>query len=327
MQTPISDDKRQRKKNRQSLLKRFNQLLSRGPRNREQLVQQLRTSKQRKLLDAQALKMIEGVLQISDRHVRDIMIPRAKITVISDTTSLPELLPIVIDSGHSRFPVIGNSNKEVIGLLLAKDLLKYNPLVHSQQLDFRQGAAKTKPPEGIKIHEDGKLSGNTAEDSSAQSAHQDNFNIRDIIRPAVFIPESKRLDSLLEEFQHKHYHMAIVVDEYGAVSGLVTIEDVLEEIVGEIEDEYDDNEEVFVQKQTEHQFLVKALMPIEAFNHYFSSDFTTEQFDTIGGFIANRFGYLPKRGASITLAPLHFKVLRADNRQIRLLQVTNAVDT
>ena len=173
MQTPISDDKRQRKKNRQSLLKRFNQMLSRAPRNREQLVQQLRTSKQRKLLDAQALKMIEGVLQISDRHVRDIMIPRAKITVISDTTSLPELLPIVIDSGHSRFPVIGNSNKEVIGLLLAKDLLKYNPLVHSQQ---------------------------------------DTFNIRDIIRPAVFIPESKRLDSLLEEFQHKHYHMAIVVD-------------------------------------------------------------------------------------------------------------------
>lgn len=285
MQTPISDDKRQRKKNRQSLLKRFNQMLSREPRNREQLVQQLRASKQRKLLDAQALKMIEGVLQISDRHVRDIMIPRAKITVISDTTSLPELLPIVIDSGHSRFPVIGNSNKEVIGLLLAKDLLKYNPLVH-----------------------------------------QDTFNIRDIIRPAVFIPESKRLDSLLEEFQHKHYHMAIVVDEYGAVSGLVTIEDVLEEIVGEIEDEYDDNEEIFVQKQTKHQFLVKALMPIEAFNHYFSSDFTTEQFDTIGGFIANRFGYLPKRGASITLAPLHFKVLRADNRQIRLLQVTNDVD-
>jgi len=285
MKTPTSDDKRKRKKNRQSLLKRFNQMLSRGPRNREQLVQQLRASKQRKLLDAQALKMIEGVLQISDRHVRDIMIPRAKITVISDTTSLPELLPIVIDSGHSRFPVIGNSNKEVIGLLLAKDLLKYNPLVH-----------------------------------------QDTFNIRDIIRPAVFIPESKRLDSLLEEFQHKHYHMAIVVDEYGAVSGLVTIEDVLEEIVGEIEDEYDDNEEIFVQKQTEHQFLVKALMPIEAFNHYFSCDFTTEQFDTIGGFIANRFGYLPKRGASISLAPLHFKVLRADNRQIRLLQVTNDVD-
>jgi magnesium and cobalt transporter len=281
MQTPISDDKRQRKKNRQPWLTRFNQILSRGPRNREQLIQLLRAAKQRTLLDAQALKMIEGVLQISNRQVRDIMIPRARMTIISDIASLADLLPIVIDSGHSRFPVISHTNKEVIGLLLAKDLLKYNPLVH-----------------------------------------QDTFNIHDIIRPAVFIPESKRLDSLLEEFQHKHYHMAIVVDEYGAVSGLVTIEDVLEEIVGEIEDEYDDSEEVFVQQQTAHQFLVKALMPIEAFNHYFSANFTTKQFDTIGGFIANRFGYLPKRGASITLAALHFKVLRADNRQIRLLQVT-----
>ncbi len=225
--------------------------------------------------------MIEGVLQISDRQVRDIMVPHAKMTVISDSSSLSELLPIVISSGHSRFPVIGNQNKEVIGLLLAKDLLKYNPL-----------------------------------------AHQDTFNIHDIIRPAVFIPESKRLDSLLEEFQHKHYHMAIVVDEYGAVSGLITIEDVLEEIVGEIEDEYDDNEEIFVQEQNPQQFIVKALMPIEAFNRYFHSKFATKQFDTIGGFIANRFAYLPKRGASITLSHLQFKVIRADNRQIRLLQVT-----
>lgn len=281
MQTPTSDDKHKRKKNRQSWLTRFNHVLSRGPRNREQLIQLLRSSKQRSLLDSQALKMIEGVLQISDLHVRDIMVPRAKMTIILDTASLAELLPIVIDSGHSRFPVIGANNKEVIGLLLAKDLLKYNPLTH-----------------------------------------QDSFNIYDISRPAVFIPESKRLDSLLEEFQHKHYHMAIVVDEYGAVSGLVTIEDVLEEIVGEIEDEYDDSEEVFVQKQTSSQFLVNALMPIEEFNHYFDSDFATAQFDTIGGFIANRFGYLPKRGANIILAPLHFKVLRADNRQIRLLQVT-----
>jgi magnesium and cobalt transporter len=281
MKTPISDDKLKRKKNRQPWFTRVNEALLRGPRNREQLIRILRTSKQRALLDAQALKMIEGVLQISDRHVRDIMIPRAKMTVISKLALLPELLPIVIESGHSRFPVIDNNNKEVIGLLLAKDLLKYNPL-----------------------------------------AHPDKFNIDDIIRPAVFIPESKRLDSLLEEFQHKHYHMAIVVDEYGTVSGLITIEDVLEEIVGEIEDEYDDSEEVFVQEQNAHQFIVKALMPIEAFNSYFNSEFATEQFDTIGGFIANRFGYLPKRGANISLTSFQFKVLRADNRQIRLLQVT-----
>jgi magnesium and cobalt transporter len=281
MKIPISDDKPKIKKNRQPWFTRVNQALLRVPRDREQLIQVLRAAKQRELLDAQALKMIEGVLQISDRHVRDIMVPRAKMTVIANSTPLPEILPIVIESGHSRFPVIDNNNKEVSGLLLAKDLLKYNPL-----------------------------------------AQPDKFNIEDIIRPAVFIPESKRLDSLLEEFQHKHYHMAIVVDEYGTVSGLITIEDVLEEIVGEIEDEYDDNEEVFVQEQSAHRFIVKALMPIEAFNRHFNSKFATEKFDTIGGFIANRFGYLPKRGASITLAPFQFKILRADNRQIRLLQVT-----
>ena len=279
MKTPTSDDKNTIKKNRQPWLMRVHQALRHGPKDRKQLIELLQVAKQRNLLNAQALKMLEGVLQISDIHVRNIMVPHAKITVISENANLTELLPIVIESGHSRFPVI-NEARRVIGLLLAKDLLKYNPL-----------------------------------------AHQNTFDIRDIIRPAVFIPESKRLDSLLEEFQHKHYHMAIVVDEYGAVSGLVTIEDVLEEIVGEIEDEYDANDEVFVQEQNPNQFIVKAMMPIEAFNIFFNSHLTTEQFDTIGGVIANRVGYLPKRGASITLAPFRFKVLRADNRLIRLLQV------
>ena len=279
MKTPTSDDKNTIKKNRQPWLMRVHQALRHGPKDRKQLIELLQVAKQRNLLNAQALKMLEGVLQISDIHVRNIMVPHAKITVISENANLTELLPIVIESGHSRFPVI-NEARRVIGLLLAKDLLKYNPL-----------------------------------------AHQNTFDIRDIIRPAVFIPESKRLDSLLEEFQHKHYHMAIVVDEYGAVSGLVTIEDVLEEIVGEIEDEYDANDEVIVQEQNPNQFIVKAMMPIEAFNIFFNSHLTTEQFDTIGGVIANRFGYLPKRGASITLAPFRFKVLRADNRLIRLLQV------
>ena len=279
MKTPTSDDKNTIKKNRQPWLMRVHQALRHGPKDRKQLIELLQVAKQRNLLNAQALKMLEGVLQISDIHVRNIMVPHAKITVISENANLTELLPIVIESGHSRFPVI-NEARRVIGLLLAKDLLKYNPL-----------------------------------------AHQNTFDIRDIIRPAVFIPESKRLDSLLEEFQHKHYHMAIVVDEYGAVSGLVTIEDVVEEIVGEIEDEYEANDEVFVEEQNPNQFIVKAMMPIEAFNIFFNSHLTTEQFDTIGGVIANRFGYLPKRGASITLAPFRFKVLRADNRLIRLLQV------
>jgi magnesium and cobalt transporter len=192
MKIPTSDGKNRIKKNRQPWLMRVQRALQHGPKDRKQLIELLHVAKQRNLLNAQALKMLEGVLQISDIHVRDIMVPHAKITVISENANLTALLPTVIESGHSRFPVI-NEQRRVIGLLLAKDLLKYNPL-----------------------------------------AHQNTFDIRDIIRPAVFIPESKRLDSLLEEFQHKHYHMAIVVDEYGAVSGLVTIEDVLEEIVGEI---------------------------------------------------------------------------------------------
>lgn len=280
MKTPTSDNKIKIKKNRQPWLTRVHQAFKQGPRNRKQLIELLYYAKQHNLLNAQALKMVEGVLQISDIHVRDIMIPHAKITVISEKAHLAELLPLVIESGHSRFPVI-NNERNVVGLLLAKDLLKYNPL-----------------------------------------AQPNRFNIHDILRPVVFIPESKRLDSLLEEFQHKHYHMAIVVDEYGAVSGLVTIEDVLEEIVGEIEDEYDANNEVFIQKQNPNQFIVKAMMPIEEFNNFFNAHLATHQFDTIGGVIANRFGYLPKRGASITIYPFHFKVLRADNRLIRLLQVT-----
>lgn len=278
MQTLIPDDKIKLKKKRLSWLTRISQAWYR-PKNRKQLIELLHTSRQRNILNVQALKMLEGVLQIADRHVRDIMIPHAKITVIPENASLSELLPIVIESGHSRFPVI-DDERHVIGLLLAKDLLKYNPL-----------------------------------------AHQDIFDIRDILRPVSFIPESKRLDSLLEEFQHKHYHMAIVVDEYGLVSGLVTIEDVLEEIVGEIEDEYDEDDEVFIQEQNPNQFIVKASIPIEEFNAFFNANLTTTQFDTIGGFIANRFGYLPKRGAHITIDSFHFKVLRADNRLIRLLQV------
>ncbi|WP_083429743.1 HlyC/CorC family transporter [Rickettsiella grylli] len=278
MKTPISDDKIKFKKNRQSWFSRFN-VFKQAPKNRKQLIELLHYAKQRNLLNSQALKMLEGVLQISDSQVRDIMIPHAKITAISAKAPLSEILPLVIESAHSRFPVI-NDERQVIGLLMAKDLLKYNPL------------------------------------------SQNDFNIHTILRPVVFIPESKRLDSLLKEFQRKHYHMAIVVDEYGAASGLVTIEDVLEEIVGEIEDEHDTDEEIFIQEKTPHQFIVKAIMPIEAFNAFFNSHLETDQFDTIGGVIANRFGYLPKRGASTTIYPFHFKVLRADNRVIRLLQVT-----
>lgn len=281
MKTPIDRSNKLNNPATPSWLRRLTQWLGRRPKNREQLKQVLQEGKRHGLLDEQALKMIEGVLQISNRHVRDIMVPCAKMTVIHENARLEEILPIVIESAHSRFPVISASNGEVVGLLLAKDLLRYNPL-----------------------------------------EEQSRFQLANILRPAIFIPESKRLNSLLEEFKDKHYHMAIVVDEYGSVSGLITIEDVLEEIVGEIEDEYDEGEEIFVREQASNRFVIKALMPIESFNVYFNAHLGTDQFDTIGGYIANRFGYLPKRGARLVLPPFQFKILRADNRQIRLLEMT-----
>lgn len=280
MKTPIDWSNRCKKKSSLPWLQRVKQWLWRGPKNREQLQQVLHYAQQHTLIDHQAFKMIEGVLQISNRHVRDIMVPCAKMTVIQATARLEDILPIVIESAHSRFPVVQSPNGEVVGLLLAKDLLRYHPL-----------------------------------------EEQSRFQLADILRPAIFIPESQRLNSLLEEFKDKHYHMAIVVDEYGAVSGLITIEDVLEEIVGEIEDEYDEDEEIFVREQSPHRFFIKALMPIESFNTYFNAQLSTDQFDTIGGYIAHRFGYLPKRGARLILPPFQFKVLRADNRQIRLLEM------
>lgn len=263
-----------------SWLERLSQALLREPQDREQLVELLRDAEQRDLLDAQALAMIEGVLQISEMQVRDIMIPRAQMVVIEQDAPLSEFLPHVIESGHSRFPVIGESRDEVVGILLAKDLLRYNMQLVTQ------------------------------------------CNIRDILRPAVFVPESKRLDILLQEFKRTHNHMAIVVDEYGGVAGLVTIEDVLEQIVGEIEDEYDIDEETFIKKRTETQYIVKALTPIEDFNQYFHTNFSDNEFDTIGGIVTHAFGHLPKRGEVVVIDRFRFKVLHADSRRIRLLRMT-----
>jgi magnesium and cobalt transporter len=264
-----------------SWLERLSQALLREPQDREQLVNLLRDAEQRHLLDPQALTMIEGVLQISDMQVRDIMIPRAQMTVIEDDIPLEEFLPLVIESGHSRFPVIGENRAEVIGILLAKDLLQY----HSPDSKLR-------------------------------------FQMRDILRPAVFVPESKHLNALLQEFRRNRNHMAIVVDEYGDVVGLVTIEDVLEQIVGEIEDEYDIDEETFIKPLNENQFTVKALTPVEDFNQYFKTDLDTEEFDTIGGLVMHALGHLPKRGETVSIDRFRFKVLSGDNRRIHLLRVT-----
>lgn len=264
-----------------SWLERLSQALLREPQDRAQLVELLRDAEQRDLLDAQALAMIEGVLQISDMQVRDIMVPRAQMVIVEEKAELKDFLSEVIESGHSRFPVIGENKDEVIGILLAKDLLAY---------------------------------------STAET--QDNFNMREILRPAVFVPESKRLDKLLQEFRRNRNHMAMVVDEYGGVAGLVTIEDVLEQIVGEIEDEYDIDDESYIKQHSRTQFIVKALTPIEEFNQHFNVQLATDNFDTIGGLVTHAFGHLPKRGETTQIEQFRFKVLHADNRRIRLLRMT-----
>jgi magnesium and cobalt transporter len=260
---------------------RLSHILHREPQNRQQLMDLLKLASSRDILDAEALMMIEGVLQVSEIQVRDIMIPRSQIVLVHQSAPLKEFLPIMIESQHSRYPVIGENRDEVIGILLAKELLRYT------------------------------FSG------------QENFNIRDILRPAAFVPESKRLNVLLQEFRLNRNHMAIVVDEYGGTSGLITIEDVLEEIVGEIEDEYDiDDISTYIHKLNDNQYTIKALTPIEKFNEFFHTHFSDEDFDTIGGLIMQQFGQLPKRGDSIQIENCHFKILHADNRRIRLIRLT-----
>ena len=269
-------------KQEKNWLERLSHALTGEPRDREDLLGLLRDAEQRDLLDADALGMIEGVMQVSEMQVRDIMIPRSQMSVVERDADTGAVIETVIDSAHSRFPVIGENRDEVIGILLAKDLLPF----FSRKDDS------------------GKL------------------NLRELLRPAVFIPESKRLNVLLKEFRASRNHMAIVVDEYGGVAGLVTIEDVLEQIVGEIEDEHDFDEDIFIMDHSPHQSTVKALTPIEDFNTHFGCEFGKEEFDTIGGLIMSQLGHLPKRGEKVTLASFEFKILRADNRRIYLMQVT-----
>lgn len=263
-----------------SWIERLAQLLSR-PKNQEELLDVLSDAADHQLLPSSALSMIEGVLKVYERQVRDIMIPRSQMVIIETESSLEEILPTVISSAHSRFPVVKDSLDEVIGILLAKDLLPYT---------FNKDQA---------------------------------FNIRTLLRPATFIPESKRLNILLQEFRVNRNHIAIVVDEYGGVSGMLTIEDVLEEIVGEIEDEYDVEEtHTNITPLGNHLYNVKALTPIEDFNATFQTHFSNENFDTIGGLVTQHFGHLPKRDEVVTIEGLEFRVLTGDKRKIRLLQVT-----
>jgi magnesium and cobalt transporter len=262
-----------------TLLERLSALLSREPEDREELMDLMRGAFERRLLDADALSMIEGVLSVSEMTVRDIMIPRAQMDCVSIDDDAQTFIPFVIETKHSRFPVIGETKDDIVGILLAKELLNYY-------------------------------------------ANPDGFNLRDTLRPAVFVPESKRLNVLLREFRQNRNHIAIVVDEYGGVSGLVTIEDVLEQIVGDIEDEYDfDESEDNVIAEGNGRWRVKAQTEIEDFNEHFGTRFADDEFDTVGGLVVQAFGRVPKRGESTQLDTLRFRVVRADSRRIHTLQV------
>lgn len=260
----------------QSLLNNF---FPAEPKNREELVETIRDSEQNEIINQETRQMIEGVIEISELRVRDIMIPRSQIVFINAEQSLSESLDVIIDSAHSRFPVIANERDNVIGLLLAKDLLKY-------------------------LRPD-----------------SEEFSIHEVLRPAVIIPESKRVDRMLKEFRSERFHMAIVVDEFGSISGLVTIEDILEQIVGDIEDEFDEEDVEDIRQLSKHTYAVQALTDIDDFNHYFATGFTGEEVDTIGGVIMQAFGYLPTRGETIQLDNIEFKITSADSRRIIQLRV------
>jgi len=274
-------EERSESSHKPSWLERLSLALMGEPKDRDELMELLRDAQQRELLDPEALKMIEGVMRVSETQVRDVMIPRARMVVLEHDWSLERLIAEVVESGHSRFPVIDESKDNVIGILIVKDLLTH-------AFDRRE-----------------------------------DFDLRALLRPAKFIPESKRLNILLNEFRSNRLHMVIVVDEYGGVAGLITIEDVLEEIVGEIDDEHDtsDAENAFIRRQGD-VFIVKALTPVEDFNHYFQAEFSDERADTIGGLVMMDLGRLPKGGEIADLGRFHFQVLRADNRRIHLLEMT-----
>ncbi|MCL2872041.1 MAG: CBS domain-containing protein [Betaproteobacteria bacterium] len=267
-----------------TLKERLSALLSHEPENRQELQEDLqellRGAFERKLLDADALSMIEGVLDVSERAVRDIMIPRAQMDCLDIADDPQKFIPFVIETRHSRFPVIGESKDDVIGVLLAKELLNYY-------------------------------------------ANPETFDLRDTLRPVVFVPESKPLNVLLREFRANRNHIAIVVDEYGGVSGLVTIEDVLEQIVGDIEDEYDfDDAETNIIAQEDGSYRVKAHTEIVDFNEVLPANFPDKEYDTVGGLVLHALGRLPKRGEVITLDGFRFRVTRVDSRRLHTLQVT-----
>src|SRR6201991_357000 len=252
-------------------LKKITQTFSGEPQDRAELLGMLREAGERGLVDSDALTMLEGVLEVSDLQVRDIMVPRAQMVNVRREDPSSTIMPIVVESGHSRFPVMDGDRDDIVGILLAKDLLRL-----------------------------------------CISDEDERFDIREYMRPAVFVPESKRLNVLLKDFRRNRNHMAIVVDEYGGVSGLVTIEDVIEQIVGEIDDEFDVEDDLNIRKEAERQFTVRGVTRIDEFNEYFDAKLPEEEFDTVAGLVMKQLGRLPRRGESVTLDGFEFRVTRAD---------------
>ncbi|RTE87448.1 MULTISPECIES: CNNM family magnesium/cobalt transport protein CorC [Gammaproteobacteria] len=268
---------------KKSWASRLLQSFTAEPSSREDLVDIIQDAEHNDLIDTDTKEMIEGVLDVAELKVRDIMIPRSQMVTIDKSQSVESFLPIVIETQHSRYPVVTENKDHIEGILLAKDLL----------------------PFGFGLRDE-------------------DFSIDKVMRPAVIVPESKRVDALLKEFRSKRYHMAIVVDEYGGVSGLVTIEDVLEEIVGEIEDETDDEDSKSnIRRLSTSRYSVKALTTIEDFNDYFATEFSDEEHDTVGGIVAQAFGHVPEIGESVDIGDFTFKVAAADRRRIQHLHVTN----
>src|SRR4249919_1420524 len=287
MNTMSEDDSSTSPQERRSWLERISSMLSGEPSTREDLVELLRDAQADGLIAADTLRMMEGAIAVSELTVGDVMIPRAQMVALAADASLLELMKQVVESGHSRFPVHGEDKDEILGILLAKDLLR-----------------------GV------------TEDGGASTVHA-------LLRPAVLIPESKRLNVLLREFRQSRNHMAIVIDEYGGVAGLVTIEDVLEQIVGEIDDEHDDAEDpnALIAAQADGHFAVDALTPIADFNERFGADFDDDEYDTIGGLVTAAIGHLPEAGEELTLGRFGFRVARADARRLHALHVSVHSDT
>ncbi|MFT6285597.1 MAG: magnesium and cobalt transporter [Alcanivorax sp.] len=276
----MSEDRFNSEPEEKSWLEKISHLFSSEPRTRADLEDVLSVAAENEVIDEDARSIIEGAMKVSDMQARDIMIPRSQMVVIKADQTLEEILPQIISSAHSRYPVIDDSLDDILGILLAKDLL---PQI---------------------LNED-----------------QASLKVTELLRQTVVVPESKRLNVLLREFRENRNHMAIVIDEYGGVAGLVTIEDVLEEIVGEIEDETDAQEDLFIRKISEQDYFVKALTPVDDFNDYFGARFSEEEFGTIGGLVLQAFGHLPNRNEVTNIENFEFKVINADQRKIHSLRI------